>query len=139
MDKINKIIKSFEDVEVKITYVLSLMVKDNLISIEDKTEIKKGLQTSQQKFRKLASQVRYLNKFQEISQVLLLFLKESYKKFTEKEIFEESEVQIDISPETFDIMLFSDDTSPFDNALFHRKVRYGNNESNERYSIHLKS
>ena len=137
MEKINRIIKSFSNEEVKTTYVLSLMAQKNLISVEDKTEIKKGLQTSQQKFKNLANEIKDLNDFVEISEVLLLFLKHFSKKLGEDEIVQEINLQRDISPDTFDIILDSEDSSPSDNALFHRKLKRENYQYSEKYSLHL--
>ena len=138
MDKINKTIQSFADEEVKSTYVLSLMVKDNLITVDDKNEIKKGLRTPQQKFKKLGASIRDMADYSSISNALLAFLKDASKQFADCEPGEVSELPQDISPETIDIMHQSEDSSPSDNALFHRKIKYGNNENHEEYSLNLK-
>ena len=139
MDKINKTIQLFTDEEVKTTYVLSLLVKDNIITVEDKVEIKKGLRTIQPKFKKLGAAIREMNDYASISKILLAFIKNSSKQFTDNEPMEASELPQDISPETNDIMHASEDSSPCDNALFHRKIKYGNYESQDKYSLNLKN
>ena len=139
MDKINKTIQSFTDEEVKITYVLSLMVKDNLITVEDKNEIKKGLRTPQSKFKKLGTGIRDMTDYSTISHTLLVFLKDASKQFGDNDPVEAPELPQDISPETIDIMHASEDSSPSDNALFHRKVKYGNYDNKDDYSLNLKN
>ena len=130
IDEINKNIASFKDLDVKVTYVLGLMVKEGKIHANDKAYIKQGLLTKDPSFKMLVNLVSLKEDYESISQFILMFLKSQRED-------DPQENPQDFSPDTLNLMNnANEDSSPNDQIMIHRKIKQQMN-SNDNTGFNL--
>ena len=117
IDEINKNIATFKDLDVKVTYVLGLMVKEEKIHANDKAYIKQGLLSKDPSFKMLVNLVSLKEDYESISQFILMFLKSQRED-------DPQENPQDYSPDTLNLMNnANEDSSPNDQIMIHRKIK----------------
>ncbi len=117
LEEINQTISALKDVDVKVTYVLGLMVRENRISIEEKAFVKQGLLNRDPSFDMLVQLVSMKDDYTLISQYIRMFLESRKNEFSQ-------EVVEDLSPETIKLIENkTEDSSPNDKLMIHRKIK----------------
>ena len=130
MEEINKNISSFKDEDVKVTYVLGLMMREGKINAQDKAYIKQGLLNKDPSFKMLIQLVNLKDDYNSITQYVLMFLN-SQKQETPQENAQ------DLSPDTLNLMNnANEDSSPNDQIMIHRKIKQQmNNSDNTGFNL----
>ncbi len=117
IEEINRNIANFKDMDVKVTYVLGLMIRENRITAQDKAYIKQGLLGKDPSFKMLIQLVSLKDDYTSISQYVTMFME------TQKQEAPQENAQ-DFSPDTINLMNnATEDSSPNDRVMVHRKAK----------------
>ena len=123
IEEINKNISSFKDEDVKVTYVMGLMMREGKINAQDKAYIKQGLLSKDPSFKMLIQLVNLKDDYNSINQYVLMFLN------SQKQEAPQENAQ-DLSPDTLNLMNnMNEDSSPNDQIMIHRKIKQQMNSS----------
>ena len=128
---VNKMLASFDKVDVKITYVLGVMFKEGKINAQDKLYIKQGVMNNDQSFKMLTQLVKGNNNYDMIVGFINAFLESQRNEASQEQ-------ELDISPETIRIMNGeNEDSSPTDQTLMHRKIKQQmqNDDHSPKFSL----
>ena len=124
--EINKNLSTMSDEDVKVTYVLAIMVRHSKIAAQDKAYIKQGLISNDPNFKMLRQLISLKNDYESISNYVIMFLQSQKQESPE-------ENPQDFSPVTLGLLEnANEDSSPIGRMMIHRKVKQQMNHLEEK-------
>ena len=114
------------DEDIKVTYVLAIMVRHSKIAAQDKAYIKQGLISNDPNFKMLRQLISLKNDYESISNYVIMFLQSQKQESPE-------ENPQDFSPVTLGLLEnANEDSSPIGRMMIHRKVKQQMNHLEEK-------